>query len=168
MTELRASATPASVTWIGWLWIAFGALIVFSSVMAGVAYWATADQVAEAAEVGFRGPMGFVFGHYPVFVLLQFVFGGVGIVTAIEFLRRQPWTRLALEGLTWGAIALLLGTQLLVLTEVLGTASSGELAIIVFLTFGVGIAFFLVPAVLMLRALRGQVVRDALKPPASD
>ena len=161
-------ARPTSVTVIAWVWICLGILaalggafhLSFPAIAHEMASQGAAEGVREFNIVWLAVPLG----------LIELGVSGLGIVSGAYFLKLRGWARTCLEVLSWTALIFTacfgVGSVALFLTKVLGNQHGfhvGTTFAIFWCAFAlVFSAAFAVPFGVMIKALRGKTVRDAL------
>ncbi len=175
---------PASATFIGWLFILGGLVMAPLSWIAVCAErplpgdGATAPSVppdVAAAPIEEPWPfaaVSFLFEHLEVLAFLQSGLGVASIAGGIALLMLRPWGRQLTEALTWLGLAYAVGYGVFLIGS-LGWAStlesqSGEPPPGFFFVFMavaalLAIATHAVPMVLVLIALRGKTIREAVR-----
>ncbi len=142
---------PICIIIIGWIWIVLGTFIGLSGASNIIKF--------HLADILFISPLLFLFPLVPI---------GVGIfifMTGASFLKLRPWSRRALEVITWLYLFFLFGfIPLFAIWRSLMQWYSDES----FFTFG-NVALYLLsasvlglPAIIMLKFLRGKTVKDAI------
>jgi hypothetical protein len=142
---------PTVVSVLGWVWLILGALLVAG----GIAAIAILVAAPEARSVRGILRIGSATVELPMGVL--------GFIAARAFLRLAPWSRSALEVLSW---LLLVGTLTSVVGILLQTGPMGESGS--WMMAGVGLVSAVVygaPVALMIRSLRSHKVRSAMGQP---
>ena len=140
-----AEKRPTAVSVIGWAWIVLGGLMLLS---------AGSALVLTSFYGGFSFP--FALNTYRLFSVLELVVGSCGLVAGVSFLKLRLWSRIALETLSWLAIAGILASSVGLMFSVPGLPA-------LFIGVAIGMSLlYCVPLGLMLRALRSDKVRDAL------
>jgi hypothetical protein len=159
-------ARPTSVTVIGWVWICLGILaalggafhLSFPAIAHEMAAQGTPDKSPGFNIVWLAIPLG----------LVEFGVSGLAIVSGAYFLRLRAWARTCLEALSWAAlifnVCLGLGSVVFFLIKVKGNGFYvGTTFAIFWCAFALVFpAAFAVPFGVMIKALRGKTVRDAL------
>jgi hypothetical protein len=163
---------PTCVTVIGWAWIIQGALMCISAVMALFAFNMMISQISAASPDANQNLPAF-FRFFPLLAIIQICVAVFGIISGVNFLKLKPWSRNALEILTWLVLVFVVVFMLFWVGSWLSMTSSH--APIGFSIMGavMGVvvsAVYGVPLGIMLKFLRGDKVKMALKtdvePPA--
>ena len=173
--------TPTSLNVIGWTFVSLGALMIVTSAMVVFVFSAiknmdaSMDSEVRALMDEALGDFGVtldltldMLSHVHSLAVVNIILAVIIIFFAVQFLRLKPWARTALEAITWLAVVatVVYGTYWikgwLSVTSAADAAASGHYG-----SFGVAVAAAailvnLVPAAIIIRYLRGQVVRDAL------
>lgn len=138
------------------------------------------NQFPELPEMpqGLGFMMG-MFRYFVWFVLAQLALAAVAIVAGIQFLQLRPWARAALEILSWASLIYVVGFGLFwISTWSTMTKQFAQQDVPIdmemFRTVGIAIAAlitlaFAIPLGIMIKYLRGKVVRQAMlrqAPPA--
>ena len=166
---------PTSVTVIGWMFVIFAILLVLSGCMSFI----FAELIRKMPEAYQEMPidinqlfksMPFAFSSIMIFSILQIVYGVVILVSGIYFLKLKSWARITLEVISWfGLLATLVSAvlgvlgftaSLKVLSELGFTQINIVLGIIVYLVITI---IFIIPIIVIIKALRGRVLKEAFK-----
>jgi len=161
-------ARPTSVTVIAWVWIALGILAALGGAF-HVSFPAIVHEMA-AEEVPDNAPRFNVVWLAIPLGLVEFGVSGLAIVSGAYFLRLRAWARTCLEALSWVALIFFafsgVGSVAFFLTKVLGNQHGfpvGTIFAIFWCAFAlVFSAAIAVPFGVMIKALRGKTIRDAL------
>ena len=167
---------PTSVSVIAWTWIITGGFMAFSGIM-GLLMFAAIPSLPSQLQApnmpqGFGFMMG-MFGYFGWLVAAQLVLAVVAIVAGIQFLKLRPWARAALEILSWISLIYVVGFGVFwVSTWSLMTGQfpqqqdapfDMETFRIIGLAMGAFITLtFAVPLAIMIKYLRGKVIREAM------
>lgn len=162
---------------IGWLFIGFGALALFSGVMVAIASVMMPMPARPPAKM-FDAPlplqwMSRAFEYFTVIAAIQIIVAATMVWSGAAFLRLERWSRTVLEIITWLALtyviafgAFWLWTAASMWSVAPSDAGPMNLAFPLFLAVGammiVGMA---VPLVVIIRVLRGATVRGAFLTP---
>jgi hypothetical protein len=170
------SERPTGVSIVAWLWIGNGALMLFSGVMGGFAYFMmqrmTPDFVLPHAPPG-MSLMTFVFEHFGALLVVQFMVAILAILAGIHLLRLRPWARTAIEILSWLGMIYLVVFGISWIQGMAGVAEhvpagaaspSAEMLQLLGTVIGVVMtAIFAVPLAIMIWYLRKPGVRAAIR-----
>ena len=162
-------ARPTTVTVIAWVWIALGILAALSGAF-HVSFPAIVHEMAAQRAPDNAPEFDIVVWLAIPLGLVEFGVSGLAIVSGAYFLRLRAWARTCLEALSWVALIFFacsgVGSVALFLTKVLGNQHGfhvGTIFAIFWCAFAlVFSAAFAVPFGVMIKALRGKTVRDAL------
>lgn len=173
MSAVAASppSRPTAVTIVGWLYVAFGALSVFSGIFGLVISLMLPDFGAPGEMVD--GPPPFrivmsVFDYFGLLAAVQIVAASAAIWGGVAFLRRRAVGRAILEGITWLALIWIVGFGVFWVWVVMSMWSStpAEPASVIFPAFiALGVVMVIGMAIVVaviLRVLRGPAVRGAM------
>jgi hypothetical protein len=139
---------PTVVSVVGWAWLVLGVLLVAG----GIAAIAILLVAPEARSVRGILRIGSATVELPM--------GVVGFIAARAFLRLAPWSRSALEVLSWLLLVGMLASTVGMLLQAGSPEQFGS-----WMMAGVGLVSVLVygtPVALMIRSLRSQKVRSAM------
>ncbi|HBP21622.1 MAG TPA: hypothetical protein DEA08_28040, partial [Planctomycetes bacterium] len=154
--EATRSGPPTSLSVVGWAWVILGGFTVLSGGGALLA-WSVISPT-PGGEVAFAEKI------FPFLSTLQVGGGALGAVSGYQLLRLRAWARTVLEALTWPILLALLAFPLAAAygtvreSGIAGPELVGVLAICV-----ANAAIFGIPTALMLRALRSDGLREALR-----
>src|SRR5689334_5381064 len=103
---------PTAITVIGWVYVGFGILMIFS----GALFSLVAVQIAPASHAMAADPHELVpfrlmdqfFRYSPLLVFAQFIVATLLIVSGAALLRRRSWARPLVEALAWLGLAYVL------------------------------------------------------------
>jgi hypothetical protein len=173
MTEEKR---PASVSVIAWTWIVTGAFMVFSGIMSLLMFAAMPSLTSQLPHSpNMPQGVGLMMGMFRYFgwlVAAQLVLAVVAIVAGYEFLKLRPWARAALEILSWISLIYVVGFGVYWLSA--WSTMTGQFPqqdvpfdMATFRTVGLAVAAvvtlaFAVPLGIMIKYLRGKVVREAI------
>ena len=159
---------PTCVTVIGWAWIIMGILMCFSALMALFASMMMIGQISTMSPDVQQNVPTFV-RFFPLLAIVQIGVAVFGIISGINFLKLKPWSRNALEMLTWLVLLFAAGFMMFWLTNWFSMTSS-QVPVgfsIMGAVMGVVVsAIYGVPFAIMLKFLRGDRVKTALNPDA--
>jgi len=159
-------ARPTSVTVIGWVWICLGILAALGGAF-HLSFPAIAHEMAAQGTPDNSPGFNIVWLAIPL-GLVEFGVSGLAIVSGAYFLRLRAWARTCLEALSWAVlifnVCLGVGSVVFFLIKV---KSNGFYVGTTFAIFWCAFALvfpaaFAVPFGVMIKALRGKTVRDAL------
>ena len=170
-------ARPTGVSVISWVWIVLGGFMGFSAIMALLAS-SFMPQVPSSAEFDSQMPASFglmmsVFRYFDLIALLQLAVAVLAVVAGTQLLKLRSWARTTLEALSW--LSLLYVISFGVFWSLMWLTMTGQLPPgdapfdpRLFQVFGLVMGAFItlvfaVPLVIMIRYLRGTVVRDAVQ-----
>lgn len=174
MTEEKR---PTSVSVIAWTWIVTGAFMVFSGIMSLLmvsAMPSLTSQLPHAPNMpqGVGLMMG-MFRYFGWLIAAQLVLAVVAIVAGYEFLKLRPWARAGLEILSWISLIYVVGFGVFWLST--WSTMTGQLPqqqdvpfdMATFRIVGLAVAAvvtlaFAIPLGIMIKYLRGKVVREAI------
>jgi hypothetical protein len=166
---------PASIAVIAWSYIV---LALFVLLVSGVSIFGS-QYVNQQMETmpneileSFPG-MGFVIQHSGLLLILQTIVAIFMLIAGIEFLRLRAWARTAVEILTWLCVVFAVTIVLFFIMTWINMVSQmmafedngGTLSMLTVVGIGVGLVLmvlFVIPLLMMIRALRGKAVRDAV------
>lgn len=166
---------PTSVTVIGWLFVGFGALALLGGLFGTIMSLLIPLPDEPAAKMIDAPPplrlMWHLFNYFAFLAAAQIVVAIIMICSGVAFLRLQSWARTAIEAITWLGLAynIVFGAFWIwaVVTmwrEVPAEAGEAAMFFPVFLAFGTAmIVAFTIPAIVIIRVVRGHPVRTALK-----
>ncbi len=149
---------PKCISVIGWAWIIIGGMMIVSSVAAIVAF--NTMTIPES-----RLNDSWVLRMIPVFIVLQVMFAASGLYSGVHFLRLKPWSRQVLEVQSWVLLMLLIAFAVYWQVDWQSTVPShvqGNRQISGAIMGGVMMLLYIVPLGIMIKTLRGDVVRVAL------
>jgi hypothetical protein len=158
---------PTCVTVIGWVWIIQGAFMCFSAVMALFASVMMISQIpATIPNDPENQNLPAIFRFFPLLAIVQIGAALFGIISGVNFLKLKPWSRNALEILTWLVLVFVVGFMLFWVGSWLPMTSNN--APIGFSMMGaiMGVVisgFYGIPLGIMLKFLRSNKVKTALK-----
>jgi lysylphosphatidylglycerol synthetase-like protein (DUF2156 family) len=172
---------PTAVSVIAWTWIITGGFAVFSGIMSLLMFAAMPTLQSELSHApGMSqgvGLMTSMFRYFGWLVAVQLVLAAVAIVAGIQFLRLRSWARAALEILSWVSLIYVVGFGLFWLSTwstMTGQFSqqdvqfdTGTLRIVGLAVGAVITLAFAIPLGIMIKYLRGKVVREAMLRDAS-
>lgn len=167
---------PTAVSVIAWTWIVTGGFAVFSGIMSLLIFAAMPTLPSQFPQApGMPQDFGFMTGMFRYFgwlVLAQLVLAAVAIVAGIQFLRLRLWARTALEILSWISLIYVMGFGLFWLSTwstMTGHFSQQnapfDIETFRIAGFAVGIFVtlaFAIPLGIMIKYLRGKVIREAM------
>jgi len=172
VTEKKKTASIAVIAWsyilLALFVILFSVLSVFGSQYVNEQIETMPDEILES----FPG-MGFIMQHSGFLLILQTICAIFMLVAGIEFLRLRAWARTAVEILSWLCIVFVVIIVLFFIMTWLNITSQmmafegngGASSALSVLGIGVGIilmVIFIIPLLIIIRALRGKAVRDAV------
>ncbi len=176
--ESEAKKRPASVTVIGWIFIAVAILMVFSGAWGFMAFtWM--KQMNEDFPSMQEIPSGFfrvhraIFQNFGLLASIQMLLGVFVVVAGVQFLKLQRWARTALEVVSWLALVYVVGFGIFFIFAWISMTSSTPVAEATagpppyFGVFGavIGIvvtAFYALPVVVIIKFLRGETIKEAV------
>lgn len=149
---------PTCVSVIGWAWIVLGAGMCLSGTMALVVSTILLNE-APPAPVSAQ--------LFPYLALIQICIALIGFISGINFLKLKAWSRRVLEALSWFFLVLCAGFmffwEYMWITQV-PAGSEPEAFKWLGAVMGLVIScIYVVPLVIMLKYLRGEKVRNALR-----
>ena len=155
---------PTCVTVIGWAWIIIGGFMCLSAIL-GLFGSLMLGQMSKAEPAPDKA-MSALLRFFPFMAIVQIIVAVFSIIAAISFLRLKSWSRNALEALTW--LLLLFVVGFMVFWEVSWMTSTSSNAPTGFSMIGavMGVvisAIYVIPLGIMLKFLRGEKVRTAVK-----
>jgi hypothetical protein len=156
---------PTCVTVIGWAWIIMGALMCLSALMALFASLMMMGQIS-AMSPDAQQSVPALFRFFPLLAIVQIGVAAFGIISGINFLKLRLWSRNALEILSWLVLLFAIGFMMFWLTNWFSMTSSQEpvgLSIMGAVMGVVVMAIYGVPFAIMLKFLRGDKVKTAIK-----
>jgi hypothetical protein len=156
---------PTCVTVIGWAWIIMGALMCLSALMALFASLMMMSQVSTMSSDA-QQSVPALFRFFPLLAIAQIGVAVFGIISGINFLKLRPWSRNALEILSWLVLLFAIGFMMFWLTNWFSmTSGQGPVGLsIMGAVMGVVVmAIYGVPFAIMLKFLRGDKVKIAIK-----
>jgi hypothetical protein len=116
--------------------------------------------------------MGFVMQYSGPLLILQTIVALFMLIAGIEFLRLRAWARTAVEILSWLCIVFAVVIALFfimtwtnIVSQMMAFEENGTSSTLNILGIGVGIilmVIFVIPLLMIVRALRGKAVRDAV------
>jgi len=175
------SERPAAVTALGWIFIAGGAVIILSAVMAHLTRALLGEGSLQepllplAADLDLS-PMRFIekniTGHSDVLRLLAIIYGAFVILNGAYFLRLRGWARHFLDAISLQCLVLVLGLRVLwtiIWLGVTGAFPNPGLPIDALRITGVAVSLLLTliyaaPCVVLIWLLRSPTVRQAMLP----
>jgi len=165
VSDIYQEKRPTCVTVIGWAWIIQGALMCLSAVMALFASTMMISQISATSPDANQNMPAF-FRFFPLLAIVQIGVAVFGIVSGVNFLKLKPWSRTALEILTWLVLVFVVVFMLFWVGSWLSMTSSH--APIGFSIMGavmgiVILGVFGVPLGIMLKFLRGDKVKTAMR-----
>jgi hypothetical protein len=172
VTEKKKTASIAVIAWsyilLALFVILFSGLSVFGSTYVNQQMETMPDEILESIP----GVL-FIMQHSGSLLILQTICAIFMLIAGIEFLRLRAWARTAVEILSWLCIVfavmivlffimtwLNISSQMMAFEDNDGTSSALNV-----LGIGVGIVLmvlFVIPLLMMIRALRGKAIRDAV------
>jgi hypothetical protein len=158
----RAFDRPTSVTVIGWFWVIVGTLVAFHACL-GVLFVSLVLNEAHA-DPAYASEMPIMLATVTVLALCA-VLAATSAACGIAFLKLKPWSRLALEAFALLSVALLLYSAFWWASAVIADKRSpGPISMLVGLVVGeLIITGAIVPLALIIRSLRGDVVKMAMR-----
>lgn len=172
---------PAAVTALGCIFIAGGAVIILSAVMAHLTRTLLGQGPLQeplfplAADLDLS-PMQFIeknmLGHSDALRLVTILYGGFVILNAAYFLRLRGWARYFLDGISLQCLVFVLGLRVfwtIMWLGVTGPFPDRGLPTDALRITGVAVSLLLTliyaaPCVVLLRLLRSPTVRQAMCP----
>jgi hypothetical protein len=158
---------PTCVSVIGWTWIILGTLMVFSSILALLS-WNMIGENAKA-DPEFQQNMHRIMKYFSYIAVTQLLVVIIGLVSGINFLKLKSWSRIILEILTWLFILFIVGFGIywefgwLKMTSGIGPKGFDIMGAVMGVVI---IAIYGVPLGIMLKYLRGDIVKNAMIGPA--
>jgi len=166
---------PTSVTVIGWLFIIVGSLAALGGVFGlamSLAFPMPAPDLSAVSQTPAPSRlMAGLFDHFMALAIGQLVVAAIMVASGRAFLRLRPWARPVFEVLSWLGLVYTLGFGafwvwgVLAMGRTPGEAAGGPGVAFMWVFVGFGvllILLFAVPPILLIRALRGRTVREAL------
>ena len=155
---------PTCVSVIGWVWTILGGLMLLSSFMALIS-WNMVGQAASS-DPEFQNNMPTIMKFFPHIASVQMIVAIIGLISGINFLRLKAWSRSALEVITWILLLAIISFggfwQFGWVSSSMGHGPAGF--DIIGVVMGVIIfAIYIVPLAIMLKYLRGEKVKGAMK-----
>ncbi len=169
---------PTAVSVIAWTWIITGGFAVVSGIMSLLIFAAMPTLQSELSHAPGMpqgvGLMTSMFRYFGWLVVAQLVLAAVAIVAGIQFLQLRPWSRTALEMLSWISLIYVVGFGVFWVSTwstmtgqfaQQGAPFDVETLRIVGLAVGIFITLaFAIPLAIMIKYLRGKVIREAMLP----
>ena len=160
---------PTSVAVIGWLAVGFGSLAVLSGLFGFLASLAMPDFNAvspkpDDAPLPFRLMFG-MFDYFRILAAVQAIVGGLTIWAGAEFLRLRAWARAFLEGILWLVLAYTIAFGVFWIWSIGSMMDGADSPLLPAMMAAMGVVSFLmfaIPAVIVIRVLRGPTVRQAM------
>jgi len=165
---------PTSVTVIGIVWIVIGSLMTLSAFMAllvsGLLWPAMREAPVPSEAPAAVQMMASLFQWFPLLACGQLLFAPFIVWSAMQFLRQRRWARTSLEVINWLALTYVIVFGVFWLwmwNSMLGAAPrTDQVPVDAFRLVGsvmglVNTVLFAVPLALMLKYLRGKVIREA-------
>lgn len=158
---------PTSVTAIGWVWIALGGFMIFTSCMAFFIFLAMWGVLSEEPAIP-----DFV-KYYPVLCVANIFLGAAALVSAINFLKLKAWARTVLEVVNWIVLVFLIGFMGVWVFFWNFLTSSAPDVPEGFTSMGIAggvfvLLFYGVPVVIAIKCLRGSTVKEAIRTAEQD
>jgi hypothetical protein len=113
MTDIRKKR-PTAITIIGWIFIVTAILMIFSSVIAFIAFSYMKQIAEEMPPIAEELPNQFriiriFFQHFGILALLQVAFAIFVLMASLYFLQLRRWARTALEIVAWLGLVYVVG-----------------------------------------------------------
>lgn len=149
---------PTCVSVIGWAWIVIGGMMCVGALLGIAAVTLMSDLPP---------PEPFLTKIFPFLAIAQVGLGATALIAGINFLKLKAWARPILEGFTWFllsyVVVLLVVMQVLSITMELAPNEPVGTKWLMRVMSLVICGMYSVPLVIMLRYLRGEKVRSALR-----
>lgn len=139
---------PTAVSVVGWVWLILGVMLALGG-MAATAMFVGVPEARSARGILTIGP-----------AVVEMPMGVLGFIAARAYLRLIPWSRVALEVLSWLLLGVMLASAVGMFLRAWPAGQFGS-----WMMVGVGLLSALMygaPIGLMIRSLRSQKVRSAM------
>ena len=159
MKEYKILQRPTCITVIGWLWIIIGIYMAVGGLMISLFYY---SSFRPAMSTGSSEVPLFI-KLFPLIIVIQVNVGALAFVAGRNFLKLRPWARTTLEVLSWLGLTYVIGVLIIWIYQWLSINSESNMGIVgclmaVFIT-----GVFSVPLIIIIRTLRGNVVKTAIE-----
>lgn len=173
--EAVQNQRPTAITIIGWVSIVGGALMGLSGLMGLLAYSAMQQMsggkqpvIPDNLSPSFK-MAGWMFQHFELLSYSQVGIAFLVMVAGVYFLKLREWARMILEIMSWLGLIYTIGFAMLWIPSWIAMTTGSQAQApaafgIVGAIMGILVlAVFAVPLVLMIKYLRGPVVREAVQ-----